>query len=121
VRKPVQIFFLLGILLALSACQTKPWQQLSRCDGQTSPKGPFLIEIDGRPACVDQVVSRQLCGSYLSGVAYVVSDITVEEWEEVPNFLANCEFEVEPGSIVLVGDHNDTPYYNGCSCHQEIE
>lgn len=120
-KRTIQFLILMGVVLLLSACQTKPWQQISRCEGQTSPDGPLLIEIDGQPACVDQVVSGELCGSYLSGIVYVVPDIAVEAWEEVPSFLAECDFEVEAGSIVLVGDHNDTPYYNGCSCHQEIE
>jgi len=78
---------------------------------------PTEVLIAGRLTKVDRVVSGLLCHDHWSGTVYVTCDVKVVEWEETPLFLKDCNFSVEPGSVVYVASHNDAPYYNGCSCH----
>jgi hypothetical protein len=80
---------------------------------------PETIEIDGRPTPVDRVIHGPLCNEQLSGTVYVACDLELMAWdkEKNPTFLENCDFTVEPGSVVYVAAHYDTAYYNGCSCH----
>lgn len=116
------IFLYLLFMLLLSACQPKPWQDDSRCleAQQSGEASPYFINVEGQQFCVDIVLEDDLCDAELSGIVYVEEGITVAEWENAPNFLKGCNFEVAPGTIILVGYHNNTPYYNGCaSCHDE--
>jgi hypothetical protein len=76
------------------------------------------MEIRGRSINVDKVVEGALCNDTWSGTVYVACDVQVYAWEEAPDFLRNCNLNIEPGTIVYVAHHNDTAYYNGCSsCH----
>jgi len=76
-----------------------------------------LVEIGGKVVEVDRVVEGPICNESWSGTIYVGCELQVVEWDGKPTFLKNCEFSVEPGSIVYVAAHNDTAYYKGCSCH----
>ena len=75
------------------------------------------MEIGGKTITVDKVVEGPLCNDTWSGTVYVACNVQVYPWEEQPTFLKNCNLSIAPGTIVYVADHNDTAYYNGCSCH----
>jgi hypothetical protein len=126
-------FFFLGILLVfLAACQAEP----SACEpaadvpryfttppevSPTATNNPFstptILEIGGQPISVDKVVSGPLCNDVWSGTIYVTCDVQVYAWEEQPTFLQDCDLDIAPNTVVYVAYHNDTAYYNGCSCH----
>lgn len=78
---------------------------------------PIPAVIGGKEILVDQIVSGPLCNGEWSGVVYVTCDVQVYPWEETPTFLKDCNLQIEPDTVVYVADHNDTAYYNGCSCH----
>ncbi len=50
-------------------------------------------------------------------MVYVTCNVQVYPWVEEPTFLKNCNLKIEPGTVVYVAYHNNTAYYNGCSCH----
>jgi len=85
----------------------------------TATFSPSLIELEigGREILVDQIVEGPLCNGNWSGIVYVSCNVQVFPWEENPTFLKDCNLSIEPGTIVYVAYHNDTAYYNGCSCH----
>jgi hypothetical protein len=85
--------------------------------GAESSPTPLVVEIAGRTISFDQVVSGPLCNGAWSGTVYVTCDVQVLPWEELPTFLRDCDLAIAPGTVVYVAYHNDTPYYNGCSCH----
>lgn len=66
---------------------------------------------------VDKIVEGPLCNDTWSGTVYVGCNVEVYRWEKSPDFLQNCNLSIQPGTIVYVAYHNDTAYYNGCSCH----
>ena len=66
---------------------------------------------------VDKVVEGPLCNDNWSGEVYVTCDVQVYPWVEEPNFLQDCILNIEPQTVVYVAYHNNTAYYNGCSCH----
>lgn len=66
---------------------------------------------------VDKVVEGPLCNDTWSGNIYVACNVQVYPWKENPTFLEDCELNIKPGTVVYVAYHNDTAYYNGCSCH----
>jgi hypothetical protein len=78
---------------------------------------PAQVEIGGKAMRVDKVVQGPLCIDTWQGVVYVTCDVQVLTWKDQPLFLKDCKLKIEPGTIVYVADHNDTAYYNGCSCH----
>jgi hypothetical protein len=78
---------------------------------------PMQVEIGGDLLAVDQIVSGPLCNGAWSGTVYVTCDVQVLPWEEQPTFLEDCDLSIAPDTVVYVAYHNDTPYYNGCSCH----
>ena len=78
---------------------------------------PAFVEIRGKLISVDHVAHGSICTGTWSGVIYVDCDIQVPEWEEVPNFLDDCDLEIEEGTVVYVAAHNNQAYYKGCSCH----
>jgi len=82
-----------------------------------------LVQIGGRMMEVDRLVEGPLCNDAWSGMVYVGCNVQVVEWAdtEYPLFLKNCNLTIEPETIVYVAAHNDTAYYNGCSCHVEGE
>jgi hypothetical protein len=78
---------------------------------------PVSMEIGGKIIPVDKVVEGPLCNDTWSGTVYVTCNVQVYPWEEQPTFLKNCNLAIAPGTVVYVAYHNDTAYYNGCSCH----
>jgi hypothetical protein len=128
------LHILIGIVLLLqSACQTKEpacqyatgtpryMTALPSEDSPTEsinpPPAPVEMEIGGRTIPVDKVVEGPLCNGDWSGTVYVTCNVQVYPWVEQPTFLKNCNLVIEPATIVYVAYHNDTAYYNGCSCH----
>lgn len=82
------------------------------------PSGPEDIDIRGKLVTFGQVVHGPLCNNNLSGKVYIACDVQIAEWQDAPNFLDGCNFNVEDGSVIYVAAHNNTPYYKGCaSCH----
>jgi len=78
---------------------------------------PIRVKIGGKAIPVDQVVQGPLCNGRWRGTVYVACDVQVLPWADQPTFLKDCDLSIESGTIVYVAYHNDTPYYNGCSCH----
>jgi hypothetical protein len=79
---------------------------------------PVVIEIGGRTVTVDRVVEGPLCNDTWNGTVYVACNVQVYPWAKSPDFLQDCNLNIEPGTVVYVAHHNDTAYYNGCSsCH----
>jgi hypothetical protein len=127
------LLILIGIaLLFLAACQTKA----SACPLATgtpqylavppeelpapvpdSKSSPIPIEIGGATINVDKVVEGPLCNDTWSGIVYVTCNVKVYAWKDEPTFLKNCNLNIEPNTVVYVAYHNDSAYYNGCSCH----
>ena len=118
------------MLLLLSACQPQP----SVCPQATgtpeyltippeelaaplSAASPTQVEVNGKTIQVDRVIQGPLCNDTWSGSVYVTCNVQVYPWEEQPTFLKNCNLSIAPGTVVYVAYHNDTAYYNGCSCH----
>lgn len=96
---------------------TAPPPKAPVVSGAESSPTPLVVEIAGRTISFDQVVSGPLCNGAWSGTVYVTCDVQVLPWEELPTFLRDCDLAIAPGTVVYVAYHNDTPYYNGCSCH----
>ena len=82
---------------------------------------PLEIEINYRTVYVDRIIEGPLCNDHLEGTVSIGCDVQVFEWAEKPLFFKDCDLSVEPGTIVYVADHNNAPYYNGCSCHTDEE
>jgi hypothetical protein len=66
---------------------------------------------------VNKVVEGPLCNDRWSGTVYVTCNVQVYPWVEEPTFLKDCQLNIEPQTVVYVAYHNNTAYYNGCSCH----
>jgi hypothetical protein len=66
---------------------------------------------------VDKVVEGPLCNDNWSGTVFVACNVQVYPWTEEPTFLKDCQLNIEPQTVVYVAYHNNTAYYNGCSCH----
>ena len=75
------------------------------------------VMIGRRERQVDKVVEGPLCNDQWSGTVYVACDVQVYPWVEDPIFLKDCQLDIEPQTVVYVAYHNNTAYYNGCSCH----
>ncbi len=86
----------------------------------TPSMGSFQVEVSGRELQVDKVVEGALCNDTWSGTVYVKCDVQVYRWVEEPTFLKDCQLNIEPQTVVYVAYHNDTAYYNGCSCHTGV-
>lgn len=80
---------------------------------------PVMVRIGGSQVMVDKVVSGPLCNDNWRGIVYVGCDVRVAEWHDTPTFLRGCQLHVEPGTVVYVAAHNNTAYYEGCSCHTD--
>jgi hypothetical protein len=76
-----------------------------------------MVEIGGKMINVDKIIEGPLCNDTWSGIVYVTCDVQVYAWEDQPTFLKNCDLKIDPETVVYVAYHNDTAYYNGCSCH----
>jgi hypothetical protein len=127
---------ILVLIFLLSACQPVapacPPGSISYLSNSTSLQNPTAsgnpkaaaetLEINGQEMLVDQVVKGTLCNDSWKGTIYVPCEIQIYEWEEDPTFLQKCDLIIEPGTVVYVAAHNNTPYYQGCSCHTgEVE
>ena len=86
----------------------------------TPSVGSYVVEVGGHPVQVDKVVRGALCNDHWSGIVYVACDVKVYPWTEEPLFLKDCQLEIDPGAVVYVAYHNDTAYYQGCSCHTGV-
>jgi hypothetical protein len=75
------------------------------------------VDVGGKQLSVDRVVSGPLCNDDWHGTVYVSCDVQVAEWHDSPTFLKDCQLNVKPGTVVYVAAHNNTAYYQGCSCH----
>jgi hypothetical protein len=134
--KPRFIFALI-LVLFLSACgSTTPGSATTGCPAATGTPPrleippdalptatpgpaptPVLIKIGGKDIQINKVVEGPLCNDSWSGTVYVTCNVQVYPWEQYPTFLQNCNLDIEPGTVVYVANHNNTAYYNGCSCH----
>jgi hypothetical protein len=122
------LIFLTGCGKPASACPagigtpnylTIPPENLPANTPGTAPT-PVVMKIGGKTISVDKVVEGPLCNDTWSGTVYVTCNVQVYAWEESPNFLKNCNLNIEPGTVVYVAHHHDTAYYNGCSsCHTD--
>lgn len=131
-KRSLEIAVILALVL-LSACQTTNAPACPTAVGTPryltvppealptyapeSASTPVLMEIGGRTISIDKVVKGPLCNDTWSGTVYVTCNVQVYPWEEQPTFLKNCNLAIAPGTVVYVAYHNDTAYYNGCSCH----
>jgi hypothetical protein len=119
-------------LLLLSACGNAPsicppvtgtpqYLEISPEAIPTSTPGPsptpFIMDINKVTISIDRVIEGPLCNDTWSGTVYVTCNVQVYAWQEKPTFLKNCDLNIEPGTVVYVAYHNNTAYYNGCSCH----
>lgn len=78
---------------------------------------PAWVEIGRKNILVDKIVEGPLCNDSWQGVVYVGCNVQVLRWQDQPLFLKDCRLDIEPGTVVYVADHNNSAYYNGCSCH----
>ena len=83
-------------------------------------QGPNQVKIGNQAIQVDKVVEGPLCNDHWSGTVYVGCDVQVYPWTEEPIFLKTCQLTIEPQTVVYVAYHNNTAYYNGCSCHTGV-
>ncbi len=121
-----------AVILLITSCQSTPAcpptvvtpQYLKVVPSKIVPEvlsivepTPVEIEINNRRVKVDRLIDGPLCNDHLEGTVYVSCDVQVLEWKDQPLFFKDCDFTVEPDTIVYVADHNNAQYYNGCSCH----
>ena len=86
-----------------------------------STAGPASVQIKGKLVTVDKLVDYPLCNDTWRGVVYVscASQVSGAELDDEGNplFLAGCDLQIAPNTVVYVEAHNDAAYYKGCSCH----
>ena len=125
------VLFLVSVALFSTACERKaivcPEGSVTYLPGIQALPGlsaagnpaPVEVEIRGKTMKFDRLVEGPLCNIKLSGKVYVGCNIQIPEWdkEENPTFLKNCDFSVEPGSVIYVGVHNNSIFKKGCACH----
>jgi hypothetical protein len=83
----------------------------------TPMTGLVEVKIGANTIKADKVVSGPLCNDAWSGIVYVTCDVQVYPWQEKPTFLERCSLDIAPDTVVYVAYHNNTAYYQGCSCH----
>ena len=125
------VLFLVSVALFSTACERKAIvcsegsvtylpgiQALPKLSAAGNP-APVEVEIRGKKMKFDRLVEGPFCNIKLSGKVYVGCNIQIPEWdkEENPTFLKNCDFSVEPGSVIYVGVHNNAIFKKGCACH----
>jgi len=86
----------------------------------TPASGIYQVAVGKSTLQFDKVVEGPLCNDTWSGMVYVKCNVQVYPWTEEPTFLKNCQLDIKPQTVVYVAYHNDTAYYNGCSCHTGI-
>jgi hypothetical protein len=117
------LYFTAGCQEATPVCPpvTQTPQYLTTPPGQLPTPTPASelhpVVIGRRETKVNKVVSGPLCNDRWSGTVYVTCDVQVYPWVEEPTFLKDCQLNIEPQTVVYVAYHNNTAYYNGCSCH----
>lgn len=120
-------FFTLLFLFILSACTTDicPDDSITYVDNAAllapniEPTYQNIeLEINRKTILFDQVVHGPLCNNSLEGTVYIACDVQITRWEEKPDFLEGCNFQVAEGTVIYVAAHNNAPYYKGCKeCH----
>ena len=130
---------ILLVAILISACQKR--KPVCQPTGDTPQPKPQLIEliaitptlgpsptpevvlIGGKKVTVDRLITGSFCNDTWRGTIYVGCEAQTAEWnpEEQPLFLAGCNLKIEAGTVVYVAAHNDSAYYNGCSCHTGVE
>jgi len=132
-RLPVFLLLMGAVAIGISACQAPPPGCPEVPDGErflrpaelaqarlATPfpySTPAIVQLGGRQLVADRVVSGPLCNDTWRGTVYVGCDVRVPEWSDDPVFLKDCHLQVEPGTVVYVAAHNNSAYYQGCSCH----
>jgi len=115
------ILLLAGCQAAAPACPEGAIQYTGAASLQALPiseAAAGTVELQGKQAVFDQVVSGPLCNNNLAGTVYIGCDIQIAAWQDAPNFLDGCDFSVEEGSEITVAAHKNAVYYKGCaSCH----
>lgn len=127
------VLLLAVLMLFLSACERKTtvcpegsvtyltdvaaFPKLNSAGNPGPASGPVEVEVRGKKMKFDRFVEGPLCNIKLSGKVYIGCDIQIPEWKDAPRFFENCDFSVEPGSVIYVGVHNDAIYKKGCACH----
>lgn len=128
------ILYISIILTFLSACQPQvskcqqstgfpkyltdlPLEELSPVTPRPAEPASEIIEIGRKLITVDKVIEGPLCNDTWKGTVYVTCNVQVFAWEDQPTFLKNCDLKIDPDTVIYVAYHNDTAYYNGCSCH----
>jgi hypothetical protein len=130
------IVWMAVLVAALSACQRErtgclvegatPRPALVLADllmtpAPEGPSGPVSVEIKGKEVMVDKLVDYPLCNDTWRGIVYMSCQAQVAlaelDQEDNPLFLAGCNLDIAPNTIVYVEAHNDAAYYKGCSCH----
>jgi hypothetical protein len=121
---------LLAALALLASCNSKPafcplptgtpvflTMPPDQLPSPTPVEAPVEVQIGNTTMKVDKVVNGPLCNDTWSGIVYVTCDVQVYPWQEQPTFLKNCALTISPDAVVYVAYHNNTAYYQGCSCH----
>jgi hypothetical protein len=135
-KRGLLIFFLIGLVLSLTACERarkgcweenatpKPSIELEALLTTPAPESapvPVMVAVKGKMMEVDKLVDYSLCNDNWSGSVYVSCDAQVAPAEldadENPLFFKGCDLNIEPNTVVYVAAHNDGAYYKGCSCH----
>jgi hypothetical protein len=129
------VLFFVSVALFSTACERKAtvcpegsvtyisdmasFPKLNETGNPEQASGPVTVEIKGKKVKFDRLVEGPFCNIKLSGKVYVGCNIQIPEWdkEENPTFLKNCDFSVEPGSVIYVGKHNNAIFKKGCACH----
>jgi hypothetical protein len=128
--KPCSLSIFIVLVLFVAGCQstgrgcppatgTPNYLAASPKSLATATPGPEPLEVQvGRKLIrMDKIVAGPLCNDSWSGNVYVACDVQVYPWQDAPTFLEDCDLNIAPGTVVYVAYHNDTAYYNGCSCH----
>jgi hypothetical protein len=133
-KKVIYYLFFIGLSLMIAGCGRKsnvcatepPNQPIEIRQQINQPQGeensyPIEITIRKKTVMVDKIVHGNLCDAQWSGTIYVDCDVKVPDWEPdeegEAKFFSECNLEIEEGTLVYVGYHNDEAYYKGCSCH----
>lgn len=128
------VLLCLILCLTLSACQSDPvcpegsvtyvaspamLEPPEQTPGTSIPPTPGVVEMGGKELVVDRIVTGPLCDDTWSGIVYVGCSLQIVDWsnKKNPTFLEGCSLTIEPDTVVYVAAHNNSPYYNGCSCH----
>lgn len=82
--------------------------------------GQFTVQLGRNEMQVDKVVQGPLCNDSWQGTVYVTCDVQVYPWIDQPTFLKDCQLKIDPQAVVYVAYHNNTAYYQGCSCHTGV-